>query len=184
MENLETRLNEVARIAVRIEQETGCPAQLLIAQWAIESKWGERPVGSHNYFGVKRAARHTQWCTVETREVVNGRSVIEDLEFADYDSLADSCRDYAWLITQGAPYCAAWARYLADRDLHALIEAVAGIYATDPNYARLCTIIAGQANVAQAIAEALQETPTNAAVISPPQTDPNQKGAEIVTSRP
>ena len=75
MENLETRLNEVARIAVRLEQQTACPAQLLIAQWAIESKWGEKPVGHANYFGVKRAARHTQWCTVTTREVVNGKSV-------------------------------------------------------------------------------------------------------------
>lgn len=34
-----------------------------------------------------------------THEVVNGKSVVEDLEFADYDSLADSCADYAWLIT-------------------------------------------------------------------------------------
>ena len=34
MENLETRLNEVARIAVRLEQQTACPAQLLVAQWA------------------------------------------------------------------------------------------------------------------------------------------------------
>ena len=48
MENLETRLNEVARIAVRLEQQTACPAQLLIAQWAIESKWGEKPVGKAN----------------------------------------------------------------------------------------------------------------------------------------
>ena len=53
------------------------------------------PVGHANYFGVIRAARHTQWSTVATREVVNGKSVIENLEFADYDSLADSCRDYA-----------------------------------------------------------------------------------------
>ena len=98
METLETRLNEVARIAVRLEQQTACPAQLLIAQWAIESAWGAKPVGHANYFGLKRAARHTQWCTVETREAVNGRSVIENLEFADYDSLADSCRDYAWPI--------------------------------------------------------------------------------------
>ena len=127
METLETRLTEVARIAVRLEQQTACPAQLLIAQWAIESKWGEKPVGHANYFGVKRAARHTQWCTIETREVVNGSSVIENLEFADYDSLADSCRDYTWLITQGAPYHAAWARYQADHDLHTLIVAVAGI---------------------------------------------------------
>ena len=100
-----------------------------------------------------------------SREAVNGKSVIEKLEFADYDSLADSCRDYAWLITQGAPYGAAWARYQADRDLHTLIVAVACTYATDPNYARLATTIAGQANVAQAVAEALQEAPTNATAI-------------------
>jgi N-acetylmuramoyl-L-alanine amidase len=175
METIETRLNEVARIAVRLEQQTTCPAQLLIAQWAIESKWGEKPVGHANYFGVKRAARHTQWCTVTTREVVNGKSVIENLEFADYDSLADSCRDYAWLITQGAPYRDAWARYQGDRDLHDLIVAVAGTYATDPNYARLSTTIARQANVAQAIAEALQEASTEATAISTPQTDRTQE---------
>ena len=38
METLETRLTEVARIAARLEQQTGCPAQLMIAQWAIESQ--------------------------------------------------------------------------------------------------------------------------------------------------
>ena len=29
----------------------------LIAQWAIESTWGEKPVGHANYFGFKRASR-------------------------------------------------------------------------------------------------------------------------------
>ena len=48
-----------------------------------------------NYYGIKRAARHTKWCTVATREVVNGKSVVQDLDFADYDSLEVSCRDYA-----------------------------------------------------------------------------------------
>ena len=162
MEALETRLNDVARIAVRLEQQTACPAQLLIAQWAIESKWGEKPVGHANYFGVKRAARHTQWCTVATREVVNGKSVIENLEFADYDSLADSCRDYAWLITQGAPYHAAWEQYQKDRDPPALIAAVARVYATDPKYAHLATAIGGQTNVKQAISQASQEGTPNA----------------------
>ena len=49
--------------------------------------------------------------------------------------------------------------YLNDRDLHALIAAVAHVYATDPNYARLAAAIASQENVAQAIAEARQEVP-------------------------
>jgi flagellum-specific peptidoglycan hydrolase FlgJ len=94
---------------------------------------------------------------VATREVVNRESVLENLEFADYDSLEDSCRDYAWLITNGTPYRVAWEQYQKDRDLHALIAAVASTYATDPHYAFLATAIAGQANVAQAIAEARQE---------------------------
>ena len=151
MENLETRLNQMARIAVRLEQQTACPAQLLIAQWAIESKWGEKPVGHANYFGVKRATRHAKWCTVTTREVVNGKSVFENLEFADYDSLEDSCRDYAWLITTGGPYHAAWEQYLKDRNLPALIVAVTRVYATDPGYAHLAATIGEQDNVAQAI---------------------------------
>ena len=154
MENLETRLNEVARIAVRLEQQTACPAQLLIAQWAIESKWGEKPVGHANYFGVKRAARHTQWCTVATREVVNGKSVIENLEFADYHSLDASCQDYTWLITHGTPYREAWQQYQRDKNPAALIRAVARVYATAPRYAELAEEIATQSNVLQAIARA------------------------------
>jgi flagellum-specific peptidoglycan hydrolase FlgJ len=35
---------------------------------------------------VKRAARQTKCCTVTTREVINGKSVVENLEFAEYDS--------------------------------------------------------------------------------------------------
>jgi len=46
---------------------------------------------------------------------------------------------------------------LNDRDLHTLIAAVARVYATDPDYARLTAAIAGQENVAQAIAEARLE---------------------------
>ena len=68
MKTLQVPLNEVARIAVRLEPETGCPAQPLIAQWAIESRWGEMPVGHANHFGKKRSARHPKWCTVATHE--------------------------------------------------------------------------------------------------------------------
>ena len=159
MDDRQTRLNEVARIAVELESQTGCPAQLLISQWALESKWGAKPAGAANYFGIKKADRHEKCCTIATREVVNGKATVQDLDFADYDSLEDSCRDYAWLITQGVPYHQAWAQYQKDRNLHALIEAVAAKYATDPQYAFLAATIAGQSNVAQAIAAARQEVP-------------------------
>jgi|SRR5581483_7728543 flagellar protein FlgJ len=150
------RLAEVARIAVRLEAETGVPARMLVAQWAIESRWGAKPAGNANYFGIKRAPRHQKCCTVTTHEVVEGKDVVLALEFADYDSLEDSCRDYAWLITQGAPYREAWRRYRETRDLPSLIESVVRLYATDPNYARLVKQIAEQAEVAAAI-EAAKE---------------------------
>ena len=70
MDDRQTRLNEVARIAVELESQTGCPAQLLISQWALESKWGAKPAGNANFFGVKKSDRHEKCCTVTTREVV------------------------------------------------------------------------------------------------------------------
>ena len=161
-EDRQERLQEIAKIAIALEAQTGCPAQMLIAQWALESQWGAKPVGHANYFGVKAHPRAAQTCTATTCEVVRGEAVQCQQLFADYDSLEDSCRDYAWLITQAAPYRAAWERYQNDHDLHALITAVAGTYATDPNYAHLAAAIAGQTNVAQAIAAARQEV-TNAA---------------------
>jgi flagellum-specific peptidoglycan hydrolase FlgJ len=159
MEDREQRLKEVSRIAVALEAQTGCPAQLLIAQWALESEWGAKPAGNNNFFGIKKSDRHKLCCTVATREVVNGKSVVQELQFADYDSLDESCRDYAWLITNGAPYHAAWQQYLSDRNLHTLIAAVARVYATDPNYARVAAAIASQDDVAQSIADARQEIP-------------------------
>ena len=157
MNDRDARLQEVARIAVALEAQTGCPAQLLIAQWAVESMWGAKPVGHANYFGIKMAQRHAMCCTVTTTEVVDGERVKMDHAFADYPSLAESCKDFAWLITQGSPYKAAWAMYLAGRDLHGLIAAVAGTYATDPHYASIVSQIAGQANVVQAVAAGRQE---------------------------
>ena len=132
---------------------------LAIAHCAVGHRieWGEKPVGRFNCFGVKKSDRNEKCCTVTTREVVNGTSIVENLQFADYASLADSCRDYVWLITCGAPYHAAWQQYLNNRDLHTLIAAVARVYATDPGYEQLVATIAGQENVSQAIAEARRE---------------------------
>ena len=179
MEDREQRLKEVAGIAAALEKQTGCPAQLMVAQWAIESQWGEKPTGRFNFFGIKRAARHTKFCIVTTHEVFtpaqlarwnrqhpgrlarvnstlsDGRLRVElDDEFADYDSLQASCEDYAWLITHGEPYQQAWRQYLQDKNLDALIGEVAKTYATAPQYAEMAEAIARQNNVANAVSEA------------------------------
>ena len=147
----QARLTQVAAIAVALETKTGCPAQMMIAQWAVESGWGSKPVGRCNYFGIKANSRDPESCVVETEEVVNGKVVEENAAFADYDSLDASCEDYAVLITQGQPYSEAWASYRETGDLNALIVAVAAKYASDPRYSELVTLIAHQSNVVKAI---------------------------------
>ena len=179
MNDRDQRLKEVAAIAAALEKQTGCPAQLMIAQWAIESEWGAKPVGHFNFFGIKRAARHTKWCKVSTKEVFtpeqrdnwnrqhvtdparvitilsNGRLCVEvDDEFADYDSLDASCHDYAHLITEVEPYSHAWQQYEQTKNLTELIQAVARTYSTTSQYANLIEEIAIQANVLNAIDEA------------------------------
>ena len=100
---------------------------------------------------IKANCRDPKSCIVVTEEVVDSKLVEERLAFADYDSLADSARDYAFLITEGEPYHAAWQNFLKTHDLNALITAVSAEYATDPDYAKLVLEISGQANVVGAI---------------------------------
>jgi flagellum-specific peptidoglycan hydrolase FlgJ len=161
------------------ESPRGVPGRLITAAWAVESQWGVCVAGRFNCFGIKRAARHSMFVPVLTHEVFtdaqladwnrkhpdrparmvqvlpNGRkNVLLTDYFADYPSLLDAARDYAWLISHGGPYAAAWRRYQSDGDVDALIAGIAGAYSTSPQYAELVTTIAGQANVRAAIQEA------------------------------
>jgi flagellum-specific peptidoglycan hydrolase FlgJ len=149
------RLTAIAAIAVSLERSTGVPAALTVAQWAVESAWGASPTGKANYFGIKFCPdRHTASCTVDTHEVVDGRTVAICARFADYRSLTASAADYAWLITHGAPYAAAWVLYEEDKNLDKLIGGVAKVYSTSPRYAELLTSVAHQADVGAALAAA------------------------------
>ncbi len=153
MTDRDQRLQEIARIAAKLEAETSCPARLMVAQWAVESKWGAEPAGHANYFGMKKAARHVKSCFVDTHEIIHGVSVPLRLEFADYDSLEESARDYAWLITHGAPYAEAWAAYKINGNFDTFAKGVLAKYAT-AQYGALALAIAAQMNVRQALAEA------------------------------
>lgn len=147
-------LSRMAAAAVRAEAEFGVPAEMAVAQSAIESRWGEKPVGQANYFGIKRAARHTKGASTKTREFIDGKWIEPTLDFADYESLEESVRDYAWLISHGRPYRDAWDRYQATRNARSLALGVARVYATAPEYAELVLRIMDQDNVRQAVAAA------------------------------
>jgi len=157
MPSREERLEEIARLAVQMEARTGLPAQLTVAQWAVESEWGAKPVGQANYFGMKKANRHEKCATQITHEVEGGKRVLKTCKFADYNSLEESTNDYAQLITAGYPYRDAWSKYKTSGSLGQLIQGVTNVYAGD-KYAPLAYQIANQRNVTQAIAKARQET--------------------------
>ena len=61
---------------------------LVSAQWALESGWGQETSGVHNYFGQKG-----QGTAKMTKEWVNGQYVNVEDEFKDYDSVEASVQD-------------------------------------------------------------------------------------------
>lgn len=61
---------------------------LVSAQWALESGWGQHTSGVNNYFGQKGKGT-----TINTREWINGRSVTVTAGFKNYSSVEDSVQD-------------------------------------------------------------------------------------------
>ncbi|MBK5939766.1 flagellar assembly peptidoglycan hydrolase FlgJ [Halochromatium roseum] len=120
-------------------QKTGVPAELILAQAALETGWGRHQIrtddgrNSHNLFGIK-AGSHWQGPTaaVTTHEYYNGqRTRIRD-QFRVYDSYEAAFTDYGRLISRSPRYAAVGTAPTAEQAARAL---QAGGYATDPAYA-------------------------------------------------
>ncbi len=173
MAKLSERLIEFARLAVESEAESGIPAEMICAQWAVESNWGLLVTGKNNYFGIKKAARHASgtWCktreifkSIEAMNAAVGSGQIRDAklksnkpgaievmcmaEFADYPTQLEAVNDIARLITMpDGPYKAGWTKFCLNHDAEQLMRDIASTYATGPGYADLCVRIMRQANV-------------------------------------
>ncbi|MCF8002783.1 MAG: flagellar assembly peptidoglycan hydrolase FlgJ [Chromatiaceae bacterium] len=120
-------------------RKTGVPAELILAQAALETGWGRHQIrtddgrNSHNLFGIK-AGSHWQGPTaaVTTHEYYNGqRTRIKD-QFRVYDSYEAAFTDYGRLISRSPRYAAVGTAPTAEQAARAL---QAGGYATDPAYA-------------------------------------------------
>jgi peptidoglycan hydrolase FlgJ len=124
--------------AQRASQASGMPAQLIMAQAALESGWGKREIRSddgktsYNLFGIK-ADKSWKGPVVEatTTEYVNGVAHKTQATFRAYSSYEESFSDYARFLTSNPRY----ANVLATQDP---AEAAHGLqragYATDPEY--------------------------------------------------
>jgi hypothetical protein len=107
------------------------PAAVTLAQWALESNWGNAmPAGSNNPFGIKAAAGEP-YVEAQTREVIYGKDVTIVAQFRQFASIDDAFDQHGRLLATASPY--AHARTLIG-DPDAFADALTGVYATDPNY--------------------------------------------------
>lgn len=130
------RLQEPARAASRA---SGVPAELILAQAALETGWGRHEIAtagggnSHNLFGIKAGANWQGPTTeVRTTEYVDGRPVSRIERFRVYESFAAAFTDYARLIGDNPRYSGVVDAPDAAQAARALQR---GGYATDPAYA-------------------------------------------------
>lgn len=118
---------------------TGVPAELILAQAALETGWGKHEIptadgnNSHNLFGIKAGSRWQGETTdIVTTEYIDGVMRKQVDSFRVYDSFEDAFTDYARLIGDNPRYAGVVSAASPHEAAHAL---QAGGYATDPAYA-------------------------------------------------
>lgn len=157
----------------------GFPAEVTVAQWAIETAWSlDRLTGEANCFGLTAATcpgRPKKFCPTHEELTVAQFSMLPDDErgsvtarvdlgneryryslsrwFACFDSLQDGIAAYIRVITApGHRYYAAWQHYTRTYNVDALIDGIAhGGFASGRGYGSTLHQIAHQANVQAAI---------------------------------
>ncbi|HQS32627.1 MAG: flagellar rod assembly protein/muramidase FlgJ [Polaromonas sp. 39-63-203] len=124
--------------AQRASQASGVPAQLIMAQAALESGWGRREIRSedgspsYNIFGIK-ADKSWKGPVAETTttEYVNGVAQKSRATFRAYGSYDEAFTDYARFLVANPRYTNVLATQDPATAAHGLQRAG---YATDPEY--------------------------------------------------
>lgn len=126
--------------AEQAARSLGVQPQVLLAQAALETGWGQSVINfkngrsSHNLFGIKADAQwQGQRVVVSTLEYVDGIAVKRNDAFRAYDSYADSFHDYVDFLRTNPRYSEALRQ---GHDPARFAQALQGAgYATDPAYA-------------------------------------------------
>lgn len=144
--------------------ELGTRPEVLIAQAALETGWGQHimrnPDGSNsfNLFGIKADAN---WqgarALTDTVEYRDGLMRRERAPFRAYDSLAESFSDYVDFIKSSPRYREAL-NQAGDPSAYAQALSQAG-YATDPDYHGKIETILGGSRLRDAVSAAAAEEP-------------------------
>lgn len=94
-------IDNATKVAKTIEEQYGIPWQVTVWQAALESGYGKSKLATNegNYFGIKWEGK-----TFATREVYNGREVMENASFRTYSDMKESFIDYAKFLTKNPRY--------------------------------------------------------------------------------
>ncbi|MBF1995157.1 flagellar assembly peptidoglycan hydrolase FlgJ [Serratia symbiotica] len=141
--NFVARLSVPARVA---SQQSGIPHQLILAQAALESGWGQREIPttdgspSHNLFGIKAGRSWNGPVTeITTTEFEQGAAKKVKAAFRVYGSYVEAMNDYVKLLANNPRYAGVVNARSPEQAAHALQRAG---YATDPHYAsKLVSVI-------------------------------------------
>lgn len=150
-------ISQMLAPAMDAAKKSGIPHQLIIAQAALESGWGNQEIltkegkPSHNLFGIKATPGWKGETTeITTTEYINGAAQKVKAAFRVYGSYTEALSDYAELIANNPRYQDVTR---ASTPEHAAKVLQRGGYATDPQYAnKLISIIQKvKSNVNQAL---------------------------------
>ena len=129
-------VNQVGSAAVKVANEYGVYASVMMAQAGLESAWGQSSLSrnAHNLFGVKYRGTGN-YVVMPTLEYYGGAYHTVNARFQKYDSYYDSLVGYAQLIKSNF--------YLSTKTNSSTYQQAAnnlrngkwGSYATDPGYA-------------------------------------------------
>ncbi|MDO9116307.1 MAG: flagellar assembly peptidoglycan hydrolase FlgJ [Polaromonas sp.] len=136
--HVEQFVSRMLPAAQRASEATGVPAQLIMAQAALESGWGRREIRaedgqtSYNVFGIK-ADKSWKGPVVETMttEYVNGVAQKGRASFRAYGSYDEAFSDYARFLVTNPRYANVLSTQDPSEAAHGLQRAG---YATDPQY--------------------------------------------------
>ena len=126
--------------AKTVERQLGVPFEVIIAQAALETGWGQKIIqksdgqSSNNLFNIKADARWKGDKAIkETLEFEQGSMVKKKAPFRVYNSLVESVNDYIEFLSSGDRYKEA---LKGSGNVEHFLQGIqkAG-YATDPNYA-------------------------------------------------
>lgn len=150
--------------AMECARQTGCSSELILAQAALETGWGQKVFpGTNNIFNIKAdKSWRGERATFNVHEYQRGKKIFVDADFRVYPDLTAALLDRTEFLKNNPRYKKAG---LFDEGVKGNLEAEAKAlqragYATDPNYAKTMIKIFNGPTMRKAIAEAKAQAQT------------------------